>query len=102
MLPEDRDMAAYVIADIAVKDAAKYEDYKRGVAATVEKFGGRFLIRGGLVKAFEGDWQPERLVVIEFPDLKTLEDWYRSADYAPLLALRLAASDGRLIAIEGN
>jgi uncharacterized protein (DUF1330 family) len=95
-------MAAYLIADIAtISDAARYEDYKRGVAATVEKVGGRFLVRGGSAKTVEGDWQPGRVVVIEFPDMATLESWYRSSDYAPLLALRLACSDGRLIAVEG-
>jgi uncharacterized protein (DUF1330 family) len=95
-------MAAYVVADIVVKDTAKYDDYKRGVSATVEKFGGRFLVRGGSAKTFEGDWRPERLIIIEFPDMASLEGWYRSADYGPLLSLRLAASDGRLIAIEGT
>jgi len=95
-------LAAYIVADIVVRDAAKYDDYKRGVSATVEKFGGRFLVRGGSAKSFEGDWRPERLVIIEFPDMASLESWYRSADYGPLLKLRLAASEGRLIAIEGT
>lgn len=94
-------MPAYVIADLKVKDAAAYEAYKTGVAATVSKFGGRFLVRGGEVKAFEGDWKPERLVLIEFPDMAKLEAWYHSADYAPLLDIRLAASDGRLIGAAG-
>jgi uncharacterized protein (DUF1330 family) len=95
-------MAAYVIAHIAeINNAARYEDYKRGVAATVGKFGGRFLVRGGSAKTLEGDWRPGRVVVIEFPDMAALESWYRSSDYAPLLAIRLACSDGRLIAVEG-
>lgn len=94
-------MAAYVIADIQVKDAAAYEEYKKGVAATVSRFGGRFVVRGGAVKTFEGDWDPERVVVIEFPDMKTLEAWYRSPDYKPLLDRRLAAATGSLIAVEG-
>ena len=94
-------MAAYVIADIEVKDASAYESYKQGVAATVEKFGGRFLVRGGAVTPHEGGWKPTRVVVIEFPDMAKLEAWYSSPDYKPLLALRLAASTGNLIAVEG-
>ena len=94
-------MAAYVIADLEVKDAAAYEIYKQGVGATVERFGGRFLVRGGPVKTFEGDWQPGRLVILEFPDMAALEAWYASPDYKPLLDMRLAASTGRLIAAHG-
>lgn len=94
-------MAAYVIADIEVNDASAYEEYKKGVAATVTKFGGRFVVRGGAVQPYEGDWSPKRVVVIEFPDMATLDAWYRSADYKPLLDMRLAATTGRLIAVEG-
>ena len=94
-------MAAYVVADIEVQDAAAYEAYRKGVAATLEKYGGRFLVRGGQVTAFEGTWRPQRLVVIEFPDMAALEAWYASPEYKPLLAIRLSASDGRLVAAEG-
>lgn len=94
-------MAAYVIADIEVRDAAAYDAYKKGVAATVGKFGGRFVVRGGAVKSFEGSWSPKRVVVIEFPDMAALEAWYGSPDYKPLLEMRLAAATGSLIAVEG-
>lgn len=94
-------MAAYVIADIEIKDAAAYEAYKRGVSATLEKYGGRFLVRGGEVKPVEGDWQPSRIVVLEFADMATLEAWYASPEYKPLLGIRLAATTGRLIAVQG-
>jgi uncharacterized protein (DUF1330 family) len=94
-------MSAYVIADIEVKDARAYETYRNGVEPTVRKYGGRFIVRGGQVSAVEGAWCPQRLVVIEFPDMAALEAWYASPDYAPLLELRLAASTGRLIKVEG-
>ncbi len=94
-------MAAYVIAEIDVHDAAGYDAYKQGVGATVEKFGGRFLVRGGAVTTFEGGWSPKRVVVLEFPNMARLEAWYNSADYKPLLAMRLTASSGRLIGVEG-
>ena len=94
-------MAAYLIADIEVVDAEKYEQYRRQVAATVEKFSGRFLVRGGSHVVLEGEWNLERLVVIEFPSMDALQAWYRSAEYAPLIRLRQSAARGRLIAIEG-
>lgn len=94
-------MPAYVIAEIEVKDAAAYEAYKRDVGATVEKFAGRFVVRGGAVVPHEGGWNPQRVVVIEFPDMAMLEAWYHSTHYKPLLDLRLAATKSRLIAVEG-
>ena len=94
-------MPAFVIAEIEVKDPRAYDEYKKGVGATVEKFGGRFLVRGGKVTTYEGGWKPERMIVIEFPDTKALDAWYNSPDYKPLLELRLSAAGGRLIGVEG-
>ena len=94
-------MAAYVIGEIDVKDAAGYDDYRRQVLATVQKFGGRFLARGGRTEALEGNWQPKRLVVIEFPSMEKLEAWYRSPEYAPALALRMRCAVSSLVMTEG-
>lgn len=94
-------MAAYVIAEIVVRDAAGYDTYKAGVEATVTKHGGRFLVRGGAVTSYEGGWDPKRIVVLEFPTMAALDAWYNSADYKPLLEIRLKAADGRLIGVEG-
>lgn len=94
-------MAAYVIADVNVTDATLYDDYKKLVPATVEKYGGRFAVRGGAVDAKEGDWKPARLVVLEFPSMEQARRWYASPEYAPALALRLKAAKARLILVEG-
>ncbi|HZR01943.1 MAG TPA: DUF1330 domain-containing protein [Burkholderiales bacterium] len=94
-------MTAYVIADINVSDPGKYDEYRRQVAATIEKFGGRFLVRGGEHETLEGTWQPGRLVLLEFPDMDALQAWYRSPEYAPLIKLRQAASSGDLVAMKG-
>ena len=93
-------MAAYVIGEIEVTDQATYEDYRKQVLATVEKHGGRFIVRGGKVEALEGGWSPKRLVVLEFPSMQKLLTWYRSPEYAPLIKLRQKASRGKLIAVE--
>ena len=94
-------MAAYVIGEIEVTDPALYEDYRKQVLATIEKHGGRFLVRGGKVEALEGGWAPKRLVLLEFPTMQQALGWYRSAEYAPLIKLRQRASRGKLIAVEG-
>jgi uncharacterized protein (DUF1330 family) len=94
-------MAAYVIAEIEVTDAAVYEDYRKQVAATVQKYGGRFVVRGGRIEALEGGWSPRRLVVLEFPSMEQAQKWYRSSEYAPLIALRQRASRGKLVLVEG-
>ena len=94
-------MAAYLIGDIDVTDAALYEDYRKQVLATVQKFGGRFMVRGGKVEALEGGWAPKRLVMLEFPSMEQAQKWYRSSEYAPLITLRQRASRGRLVLVEG-
>ena len=94
-------MAAYVIGEIEVTDAALYEAYRKQVAATVQKYGGRFAVRGGKVEPLEGGWSPRRLVVLEFPSMEQAQKWYRSSEYAPLIALRQRASRGRLVLVEG-
>ena len=94
-------MSAYVIAEVDVADPAAYEDYRKQVPATVAKYGGRFIVRGGKVEPLEGGWSPRRLVVLEFPSMEQAQKWYRSSEYAPLIALRQRASRGRLVLVEG-
>ena len=94
-------MPAYVIAHIDVKDAERYKDYIRMSPISIQKFGGRFIARGGSVEVFEGDWQPGRLVILEFPDAEAARQWHRSEEYAPAKALRQATSTGDLVMLEG-
>ena len=94
-------MAAYVIADVNVTDPKLYEDYKKSVLATVEKYGGRFAVRGGKVESKEGDWAPVRLVMLEFPTMEQARKWYHSPEYKPLLDIRLKAAQAKLILVEG-
>ena len=94
-------MAAYVIANIEVKDPVAYEEYRKGVVATIERFGGRYLARGGAVRALEGTYAPKRVVVLEFPSMGAINAWYGCAEYAPLIAIRQRTSTGDLFAVEG-
>jgi uncharacterized protein (DUF1330 family) len=94
-------MAAYLIADIEVTNPVGYDEYRRQVPATVEKYGGRFVVRGGASETLEGDWGPKRVVVLEFPTMDALKRWYNSAEYKPLIALRQKNASGNVIAVQG-
>jgi uncharacterized protein (DUF1330 family) len=94
-------MAAYVIADVTDKDPTVYAEYRSQVLATVTRYGGKFLVRGGAFDVMEGDWRPGRMVVLEFPDVATAKKWYASPEYTPLAKLRQSASTGSLLIVEG-
>lgn len=94
-------MAAYVIGEIEVTDPALYDEYRKQVLATLEKYQGRFLVRGGKVEPLEGGWSPKRVVLVEFPSFEQALKWYRSSEYAPLVRLRQRASRGKLVLVEG-
>jgi uncharacterized protein (DUF1330 family) len=94
-------MAAYVFASIEVTDPEMYDEYRKGVAATIAQHGGRFLARGGAVVPLEGPFVPKRIVIVEFPSMAAAQAWYASPEYAPLLALRQRASKGDLFITEG-
>ena len=94
-------MAAYLMGEIEVTDPAGYEDYRKQVLAVVTKYGGRFIVRGGTVEPLEGGWSPKRVVALEFPSMQQARNFYRSPEYAPLIALRQKASRGKLILVEG-
>ncbi len=94
-------MPAYVIATVEVKDPVRYEDYKTLVPPSIAAFGGRFVARGGKADVLEGDWNPQRLVILEFPNAERARQWYDSPEYAAAKALRQATSTGSLVLIEG-
>jgi uncharacterized protein (DUF1330 family) len=94
-------MKAYVIGEIEVTDQGSYDEYRKQVPAIVEKYGGRFIVRGGKVEPLEGGWSPKRIVALEFPSLEQAQKFYRSSEYAPLIKLRQKASRGKLILVEG-
>ncbi|RWA64599.1 DUF1330 domain-containing protein [Mesorhizobium sp.] len=94
-------MVAYLIADVEITDMAVFDEYRREVPATEARFGGHYLARGGAARVFEGDWEPHRLVIIEFPDMASLTAWYDSPEYARLKEIRFRSARTRIIALEG-
>ena len=94
-------MPAYVIVNVRVKDPELYKEYMAGTPASIAAHGGRFLVRGGPVDEREGSWSPERLVILEFPDVEAARGWYESEDYQRLLAIRQRAAEAELVITEG-
>jgi uncharacterized protein (DUF1330 family) len=94
-------MAAYIVAHVNVTDPETYDRYRARVPATVEAYGGRFLIRGADPEELEGTWDVPRLVVLEFPDKAAARRFYDSPEYQEIIGLRLQASEGRLAIFEG-
>jgi uncharacterized protein (DUF1330 family) len=94
-------MPAYVIVETDIHDPERYERYKAASPATIAAFEGRFLVRGGEHVTLEGDWDPPRVVMVEFPDLETARRWYASAQYGEARELREGAANLRMIAVEG-
>lgn len=94
-------MAAYLIADVDIQDPVAYEEYKRSVGATIAAFGGRYLTRAGATEVLEGDWEPKRFVILEFPSAESIRAWYRSPQYRPLLELRKRTTQSRMVLAEG-
>ena len=94
-------MSAYVISEVDVRDAAGFEAYRNSAAKTIAQYGGRYLVRGGAANAAEGGPPPKNIIVVEFPSMEKLREWYASPEYAEALKMRRTALDRRLIFVEG-
>ena len=94
-------MRAYVFAEIEIVNPEGYKDYTTNVPATIAKYGGKFLTRGGAVEVLEGEWPNRRRVIIEFPSVDAAKQWWNSPDYEKPKAMRRANSKGRLLLLEG-
>lgn len=94
-------MTAYAIFDVKIHDMTKYQEFMAGVKPALEAAGGRYLARGGAHKIYEGDWQPDRIVLLEFPSVAAFEEFYNGPAYRSLKSIRDACSTGRLVSVEG-
>lgn len=95
-------MAAYIIVEIETTDEALMTEYRKHTPGLVEKFGGKFIVRGGKTRTLEGGWTPSRVVVLEFPNYAAAERFYESEEYKPVLAMRLKAGKSKAILVDGH
>lgn len=97
-------MPAYLIADETITDQDSFDQYKLAVLPLIANYGGRFLSRGADPEVLEAgrDWTPDRMVIIEFPTMAALQDWYGSVEYAPVRAIRVGSAKSTIIALDSG
>ncbi len=95
-------MPAYIIVETDIHDPDQYARYREAAPAAVAAAGGRFVARGGELAVLEGDWQPKRLVVLEFEDLDAAKRFYDSPEYQEAKRLREGAADLNMVAVQGT
>ena len=95
-------MPAYMIVEVETADEPLMAEYRKHTPGLVAKFGGKFIVRGGKTRTLEGGWKPSRIVVLEFPDYAAAERFYDSAEYKPVLAMRLKAGKNKAIIVDGH
>lgn len=94
-------MAAYVIVEISTRDPELMARYREIARPIVEAHGGRYIARGGATRTLEGGWAPERIVILEFPDLERAVAWWECDEYAEAKAMRQRAGETRMLVVEG-
>ena len=94
-------MAAYAIVDLHIYDIEQYLAYQQAVRPLLASVGARYLVRGGEFKVLEGDYRPDRLVMVEFPSLAVLEDFYQGESYQALEGQRRACCSATIIGVQG-
>ena len=95
-------MTAYWIGEHAISDPARFEDYLRKAVPLIARFGGRYLTRAGTHVVLDGNWHPNRVVIIAFPDMAAIRALYNSPEYQPLVTLRRSAATDVIIAVQGE
>jgi uncharacterized protein (DUF1330 family) len=94
-------MPAYVLVEITIHDSESYKDYMKLTPASITAYDGKFIVRGGKSESLEGDWQPQRIVVLEFPTLQRAKEWWSSEQYAPAKEIRQRSATTKMILMEG-
>lgn len=93
--------SAYIIANVTVTDPAQYEEYKKWSGVAMQAHGAEVCVRGGKVEVLEGDWTPERLVILKFPSIAAAKAFDASPEYGKARAARQGAAIMRMVVVEG-
>ena len=94
-------MKAYVIVDVDTHDPVLYEEYRKLTPGSLVPYQGKFIVRGGATETLEGDWQPRRIVVLEFPSHELTKSWWASDEYLPAKNLRQRAAYTKMLIVDG-
>ena len=90
-------MSVYFIANVRIHNQIEFDKYLKTVDSTIEKSGGKYLAVDKNPEIIEGKWNYSRLVLLEFPDKKTLKKWYNSDEYQEILKYRLSSAESDII-----
>lgn len=93
-------MPAYVITDIDIIDAEEYREYQK-IGPSVAKHGGKFIARDGQLERLEGEWEPKRLVILEFESVARAKEWWASEEYVPAKKIRHKTAKTNMVIVEG-
>ena len=94
-------MTVYMFAEMDVHDPEGYSEYPPKVLPLIEKHGGRITHRMGDFVAWEGDWTPSRMVIIEFPDMAAAKAFWDDPEYSPIKEIRLRTTKSRIFVGQG-
>lgn len=94
-------MSAYVIVEVETHDRELMARYREATTPTVAACGGRFIVRGGVCETLEGDWSPERIVILEFPSVQHAKAWWSSEEYQEPKAMRQRAGRTQMVLVAG-
>ena len=94
-------MSAYVVIEIIIKNPEGYKEYKRLAPPTIAAYGGKYLAWGGKAENLEGDWQPNRIVILQFESVEKAKQWLNSEEYKEAKSLRHKYATSNTIVVEG-
>ena len=94
-------MPAYVIVDIDILDPVGYEEYKNQAGASVAKYGGKYIVRGGPTEVLEGDWKPNRIVVLQFGSMQRAKEWLNCEEYREPRKMRHRTARTNMVLVQG-
>ena len=93
--------SAYIVANVTVTNPEQYAEYRKLSTIAVQAYGAEFCVRGGAVEVLEGDWTPDRVVVLKFASVEKAKAYYHSVEYTAAIQARQGASVMRMIVVEG-
>jgi hypothetical protein len=94
-------MSGYIIAHVQVTDPVQYEEYKKWSSAAMKAHQAEVCVRGGQVAVLEGDWAPERIVILKFPSFAAAQAFYDTPEYLQAREARAGAAIMRMVVVEG-
>ena len=94
-------MAAYVITDVEITDLELFAEFRERLDPTVAAHGGTFIVRGENITVVQGDWNPRRIAMIEFPNLEAANSWLHSSEFGAIRALLDKSSNTNLVIVDG-